>query len=309
MENKPVIWLASYPKSGNTWFRTFITALTKGNVDINNMSTDGIYSAKGYIEDTLDLEVDYLTEWEHEQFRKKAFVHMYSQGEKKRFVKIHDAFTFLTWDGEPLIPLEVSKVVIYLIRNPLDVALSFANHNGQPVQETIDKFICSSQGAMVKRSKATNQSRQLMGTWGMHAESWITQKHLPVCVLRYEDMKADPFASFAKAVETMGLSYSAEQIEKAIELTRFERLKAQEEEKGFKEKAIKSSSFFHQGKAGRWKEELTLAQIHQIMLFNEKMMRKFGYWGEAEAYLKMNSQNAGNLYNPKKISLILKHGK
>lgn len=291
MESKNVIWLASYPKSGNTWFRSFLTALMKGEVDINDMATDGIYSAKGYIEEALDLEVDDLSEEELQRFRKIAFRHQYGKEEKPHFVKIHDAFTYLPWGGETLIPLEMSRVAICLIRNPLDVALSFANHNGQGVQDTIDKYLCNPQGAMIRRYKAANQSRQLMGTWAMHVESWVAQSQLPVYVIRYEDMKAHPLETFARAVEAMGLAYTQDEIQKAVALTQFERLKAQEQEKGFKEKAIKSTSFFNQGKTGRWKTELTLPQIHKIMRFNEKMMRKFGYWEEAEAYLKTPQPN------------------
>jgi hypothetical protein len=286
MESKNVIWLASYPKSGNTWFRSFLTALMKGDVDINEMATDGIYSAKNYIEDALDLEVDDLSELELQRFRKIAFTHIHQNKEKPSFVKTHDAFTYSPWGGEPIIPTEISKVAIYLIRNPLDVALSFANHNGQEVQETIDKFICSTQGAMVKRFKAANQSKQLMGTWAMHVESWISQIDIPVCVIRYEDMEANPEGTFTRAVKAMGLDYTESEIQQAIELSRFERLKTQEKEKGFKEKAIKASSFFHQGKTGRWKEELNISQIQKITRINEKMMRKFGYFEEVEAYLK-----------------------
>lgn len=286
MDSKNVIWLASYPKSGNTWFRSFLTALLKGKVDINDMATDGIYSAKGYIEDVLDLEVDDLSEGELERFRKIAFQNLHEKAGKPSFVKIHDAFTYLPWGGDPLIPLEVSRVAIYLIRNPLDVALSFANHNGQGVQDTIDKYLCNPQGAMVKQFKAGNQTKQLLGTWTMHVDSWISQSQIPVCVLRYEDMKDKPLETFCQAVEVMGLPYTEQQIQKAVELTQFELLKAQEKEKGFKEKAIRATSFFNQGKSGRWKSELTLPQIHKIMRFNEKMMRRFGYWEEAEAYLK-----------------------
>lgn len=291
MESKQVIWLASYPKAGNTWFRSFITALLTGKADINSMATDGIFSDKSYVEETLDLEVDDLTDLELEKFRKQAFIDVHSGNEKTHFVKIHDAFTYSIWTGEPIIPTEVSKLVVYLIRNPLDIALSFANHNGQEVQETIDKFLCAEDGAMVKWNKAGTQSKQLMGTWAMHVESWITQSHIPVHVIRYEDMKSDPYATFSNAVNCMGLTYSEQQIRTAIDLSRFERLKAQEDEKGFKEKAIKASSFFHLGKVGRWKDELTLPQIKKIMNSNEKMMRKFGYFTEMDALFRIKRSN------------------
>lgn len=282
MENN-VIWLASYPKSGNTWFRSFLTALlNQGEIDINKMETDGIFSAKEYIESILDVSTDDLRPREFESFRKTAFAYKAKETKKELFVKIHDAYTYSRWDGLPLIPNSGSRVVLYLIRNPLDVVLSLANHTGLNIEDTINKYMNCEEGAFIKKGKTAQQYYQLMGTWAMHASSWLNQKDIPVHVIRYEDMKANPFKTFKEAVVQMQLAYNDEAIQKAIDACDFKKLKQQEESKGFKEKTIPSSAFFFKGESGRWKKELTKEQIRKIMTVNESMMKEYGYWEEAK---------------------------
>lgn len=286
MENN-VIWLASYPKSGNTWFRSFLTALlNQGEVDINKMETDGIFSDKGYIESILDLSTDDLRPREFESLRKTAFAYKAQLAQKELFVKIHDAYTYSRWDGLPLIPNFGSRVALYLIRNPLDVVLSLANHTGLNIDDTINKYMNCEEGAFVKKGKAGQQYYQLMGTWAMHASSWLNQKDIPVHIIRYEDMKANPFKTFKGAVAQMQLNYNDEAILNAIEACDFKKLKQQEEYKGFKEKQIPSSAFFFKGESGRWKKELTKEQIRKIMTVNESMMKRYGYWEEAINQIK-----------------------
>lgn len=286
MENK-IIWLASYPKSGNTWFRSFLTALlNQGEIDINKMETDGIFSSKEYIESILDICTDDLRPRELESFRKVAFTYKAQEIQKESFVKIHDAYTYSRWDGLPLIPASGSRVALYLVRNPLDVVLSLANHTGLNVEDTIDKYMNCEEGAFVKKGKTDQQYYQLMGTWAMHASSWMNQKDIPVHVIRYEDMKVKPFETFKIAVVQMQLPYNDESIIQAIEACDFKKLKQQEENKGFKEKALPSSAFFFKGETGRWKQELTKGQIIKIMTVNESMMKRFGYWEEVMNQIK-----------------------
>ena len=286
MENN-IIWLASYPKSGNTWFRSFLTALlNQGEIDINKMETDGIFSGKEFVESILYLCTDDLRPREFEIFRKIAFTYKAQQTTEKSFVKIHDAYTYSKWDGLPLIPAEGSLVALYIIRNPLDVVLSLANHTGLNIEETIRNFINCEEGAFIKKEKKANQYYQLMGTWAMHASSWMSQKDIPVHIIRYEDMKANAFETFKAAVVQMQLDYSDEAILKAIEASDFKKLKQQEEIKGFKEKAIPSSAFFFKGETGRWKKELTKEQVQKIMTVNESMMKQLGYWDEVINQLK-----------------------
>jgi len=277
---KQLVWLASYPKSGNTWFRLFLTALLKEKeVDLNNIESDGIFSSKSFIEDVLSIDTDYLSRQQIESFQRIAFSHLSKTSKKRLFIKIHDAFTFSEVDGLPLIPEEPTQLAIYLIRNPLDVALSLANHIGKSTEIAIERYINNQSGGFGNlKNSSNNQFYQPLGTWSMHVESWLNKTSFPVHFIRYEDMKEKPFESFKAAIQAIGLEFSDEQIQFAIEETQFEKLKIKEQENGFKEKIIPSSNFFFKGQVGRWKEELNKEQIEKIRKINEPMMRRFGYW-------------------------------
>lgn len=275
-----IIWLASYPKSGNTWFRAFLTALlTEKELDINKMGTDGIFSDKGIFESTLDLNADDIPFLQIDQMRKLLYGYLAMTSEKNLYIKIHDAYTFSDLDGSEIIPSAPTKLAIYIIRNPLDVSLSLANHVDKSIQKTIDKFICKVEGSFgVKKVNSIAQFYQPLGTWNQHVESWLKCPGFPVHFIKYEDMKDNPFETFKSALEVIGLHYTDEQIQHAINQSTFEKLKNKELESGFKERFNLKSTFFNQGKVGRWKTELTEEQIEQIREANEPMMREFGYW-------------------------------
>lgn len=278
--NPQIVWLASYPKSGNTWFRSFISVLQKNkDFSINKIQTDGIFSDKAILEINLDIDSDYLSLSEIEEYKRTAFSYISENGKKIYYFKIHDAFTFSEMDGLPLIPIEPSKVAIYIVRNPFDVALSLANHNNSDIDRTIDDYLINENGFFGKKSNSGGiQFFQLLSTWSMHVESWLKYPTFPVHFIRYEDMKNQPFETFKGAVNAIGLDVTDDQIQEAIEATTFEKLKKQESESGFKEKLIHETSFFFKGETGRWKNELTQQQIYKIREANEPMMRHFGYW-------------------------------
>jgi hypothetical protein len=277
---KNIIWLASYPKSGNTWFRMFLSALFHDKeLDINHLNTDGIFSSKHFVETTLDVDADLLIGRQIEVFQRQTFEYLSATAKKTMFVKIHDAFTFSETDGLPLIPEEATKMAVCFVRNPLDVTLSLANHTGKNIEQTIKKFITNPVGAFGGRTNAPySQFQQPLGTWSMHVESWLTKPTFPVHFVRYEDMKARPFETFKAATTAMELGVTDDQIKRAIAETEFEKLKQKEVEKGFHEKQLPKASFFHKGEVGRWKKELTTEQIEKIRAVNEPMMKHFNYW-------------------------------
>jgi hypothetical protein len=280
MEKRNIIWLASYPKSGNTWFRAFLTALMTGkDVDINRLNTGGIYSGRNWIETELDLDIDHLTQEEIEWYQRIGIKSAGDKFEGPTFLKIHDAYTYFPTSGEPRIYSGNTCMAVYLVRNPLDVTLSFANHNGSSVDKILEKFMLNPQAAFLKKNSCfTKQLYQPLGLWTEHVESWKKVEAYPVYFIRYEDMKAAPVDTFYGAVEAMKLNYTREDVAIALDRVAFEKLKKKEEEAGFREKVLPKGVFFHKGEVGRWKSELTAEQVAKIREYNEPMMREFGYW-------------------------------
>ena len=277
---KKIIWLASYPKSGNTWFRAFLTALLNdGELDINEMKTDGIFSSRLIFENLTDIDSTELYDDEVKNMLPYVF-HDLSSGylREQLFIKIHDAYTLNT-NKLPIVPTEPTLCAVYFIRNPLDIAASLANHNGSTIDEAIT-LMNNPKGDLASQKgnfNVNSQFRQLMLSWSGHVESWTNSLPFPVLVLRYEDMKAETLSTFTKAVEFIGITAHREQIEYAIKASQFEQLQQKEQEKGFAEKSIRSKYFFRKGQTGGWKNELTEEQALLILANHKNTMEYYGY--------------------------------
>jgi hypothetical protein len=271
---KKVIWLASYMKSGNTWFRAFITALlNEGELDINEMKTDGIFSSRQIFDHLTDVDSAELYDEEATNMMSGVYCDLSRSYTRDRlFIKIHDAYTFNS-NNAPVVPEAPTICALYFIRNPLDIAASFASHNGT----SIDKTIALMNNSTAKSAGTANQLPQLALSWSRHVRSWTDGLPFPVMVLRYEDMLIDTVATFTRAVNFMGMAFKPDQIKTALEACRFEKLQQKEQEKGFSEKNIPNQQFFRKGQAGGWKNELTTAQAQLIIDNHKTVMEKYGY--------------------------------
>ncbi len=277
-----IIWLASYPKSGNTWLRTFLTNLwgkQEEPADINQLDDRPIASSRYLFDEAMGIEASDLTATEIELYRPAVYEHMTTTSEQTLFMKTHDAYTY-NQAGRPLLSRSATQGVIYLIRNPLDVAISYAHHSAITLDEAITWMGTAKQCLCRSRHGISNQLRQRLLTWSEHVVSWIDEPNLPLQVVRYEDMVADPVATFTAIVRFAGLPDDPQQIERAIAFSRFEVLQSQEYQRGFGEKPLGMQSFFRRGQPGEWRERLNPAQVQQIIHDHGPVMRRFGYLDE-----------------------------
>ena len=276
---KNIIWLASYPKSGNTWFRIFLSNLLDDKedpVDINKItSTHGIASARHIFDEITGIEASDLSHDEADLLRPGLYKIISDEAKETLIIKVHDAYTFLP-DKSPLFPPSATKGVIYIIRNPLDVAVSYANHNSCTVQKSIEMIGDRNHGLCTKNKRLVNQLRQKMGNWSNHVLSWTEATDHKVHVMRYEDMKQSPFETFSSAIKFADLDFGRKAVVEAIKKSSFEELQKQEKDKGFKEKAADSPSFFRKGEIGSWGEQLTPEQAQQIIKDHGVVMKQFG---------------------------------
>jgi len=176
-----------------------------------------------------------------------------------------------------MFPAEVSIGAIYIVRNPLDVAVSFAHHNNEAVDMTIEKMADNNYVLADNTHTIKQQVRQKLLTWSGHVHSWLQQKEIPVLMVRYEDMIAEPLNTFRKVVEFSGLSFTDEKISLALGKSSFDKLKTIEDKNGFREKSMLAKSFFRKGKAGSWRESLTPEQAQRIIADHREVMEQLGY--------------------------------
>ena len=271
-----LVWLASYPKSGNTWLRAFLHNLMRNPnepYDINRLTDFTLSDAQMRWYQLFDPRPGpEISKEEVAALRPRVHEAMTRAHPDTIFVKTHNA---LVEDrGVPLITMEYTAGAIYVIRNPLDVAISSADHYGV----TIDKAI----NAMATPGhQSENQERfcyERYGSWSEHVMSWTHRPTPGLHVIRYEDMLSSPHRTFGGVTNFLGLKTTRDRLDKAINLSSFKVLREQEKRQGFRERTASSQWFFREGKAGQWRKTLTAQQIEKITTVHHEQMARFGYW-------------------------------
>jgi len=285
-----IVWLASYPKSGNTWFRILIANLSSTDgisADINNLPEDvRIASGRALFDNQTLLDSGLLTHEEIDSLRPGVYGAIARStaddfGERalsalsdRHFIKIHDAYTS-TSQGESL--FGAARAAIVITRDPRDVAISFAHHLDFSIDQAI-ALMCDANGRVSLKSKGqAGQLRQRLLSWSAHVESWLDQVEVPVHLVRYEDMIDDAAECFRKAMEFIGYPITNEAADRSAKLASFSSLQAQEQEKGFAERVSKDSPFFREGRAGGWQTILSKEQTERIEQAHFKVMDRLGY--------------------------------
>jgi hypothetical protein len=272
-------FLASYPKSGNTWCRVFLANYignTEEPVRLDELSgTTGIASERSLVERWTGVESSLLTEGEIADLKKEGLLLMNRKLKEWGMIKVHDAFPL---QGEPdWFPEDAVAGVVYIVRNPLDVTKSLADHIGVSVDEAVRRLNDDNFALSETRNHLNLQFRQLLHSWSGHVESWLDGYKGQLCRIRYEDMQTEPVATFGKIVRALGYEYDEMRLKKAIRNSDFKVLKKDEEEHGFKERSRHSQSFFREGRAGAWRKHLSDRNVRDIVNRHRVLMTRLGY--------------------------------
>jgi hypothetical protein len=280
---KNLLWLASYPKSGNTWMRIFLANLQKEADEPMDINALGDYWANNreLFNNFSGLESSLLTDDETLHIRYQIYEHLDEVTEKLTILKTHAPYLRNT-NGERLFPKSVSLGVIYLIRDPLDIAISMANHNSSTLDEAIT--LMADETYALFANKGYSSQKQLfepVSSWGENVLSWVEECEFPLLIIRYEDLVFQSFESFSRAAHFAGLSDDPNRIKHSIDNSSFDVLQKQEQANGFREKPkTMGDFFFRKGKVGAWREELSPAQVERIIHDQGEVMRRFGYLTE-----------------------------
>jgi hypothetical protein len=270
-----ILWLASYPKSGNTWLRAFIHNLMRNPatpVDINDMNT--LTTGDSLVQWYRHLDPRPPLAWSREdvaKMRRGAQLAMVASKPDTVIVKTHNAL--LAPHGMPIIQMDLTAGAIYVVRNPLDLVISMADHYGVDIDKAIEVLNDPNNGGLADGSIVF----EIHSSWSAHVKSWTQKPHPGLLVVRYEDMLAKPLHTFGGITRFMGLKTPRERLDRAIELSSFKNLRQQEEAKGFREKSERGTKFFRVGQAGQWRKVLTPAQIDRLVENHREQMQRFGY--------------------------------
>lgn len=276
---KGIVWLASYPKSGNTWVRAFLYALyhaIRGDlpdeIDVNKMND---FTAN---DRNVELFRKYLSgppetadPGEIAAARPRVQSDIVGAANGTVLLKTHNALG--SDHGYPMINLDVSAGAVYVVRDPLDVAISFSHFRNEAIDTIIADMATPGFGIRTNRETVS----YTMDTWSNHVLSWTERPNPVVHVVRYEDLLAQPVAAFGAIARHVLMDPTPEQLGQAIDLASFDRLQKAEASTGFQEKPATAGQFFRAGRAGQWREILSADQVRRIVADHRDQMRRFGY--------------------------------
>jgi aryl sulfotransferase len=273
-----IVWLASYPKSGNTWLRVLLTNYLSDAsepADINKLSGGPIAGARRSFDEWAGVEASALDANVVDRLRPEVYRRLARDADETLFVKVHDAWTRAD-SGEPMFPADVTLGVVYIIRNPLDLAASCAHHWGTSITAAVET-LCDGGGSPT-RCNLTGQLRQRLGSWGEHVRSWVDDSGTALHVVRYEDLSIEPCGFFGGVVKFCGLDYDEDLVKKAVAFSSFGELQRQEASSGFQERSPAApGGFFRRGETGSWRDELPGDLAERLMAAHHETMRRFGY--------------------------------
>ena len=276
---KGIIWLASYPRSGNTWTRNFLYNLLsivdgrdRGGHDINRLSDTSVWDIAGVrFERVLGKPLVAATRPEIARARPDVQKRIADGANGPVLVKTHNALVLDR--GVPTINMGVTAGAVYIVRNPLDVVISYAHHFSTELDEAIR--LMGLQGAETDHGESA--AYEVYGSWSENVMSWTHKPHKSILLLCYEDMLARPRETFRKLADHLLIVATDAQIDMAIQRSDFKIAQAQEKEKGFRERPTQSKAFFREGRADQWREALTAPQIARLIADHREQMLRFSY--------------------------------
>lgn len=277
--SRGIVWIASYPRSGNTWTRHFLNNLLsvvegRGDepADINAIDERTIWDIPARrFEEVLGKGLKTAMRAEIAAARAEVQRRIAEAADGAALVKTHNAL--LLDRGHPTINFKVTAGALYIVRDPRDVAISFAHHFGI----NIDTAITRMGQPGVETDVNEGVAYEVYGSWSEHVESWTRNPHRAILVVRYEDMLREPERTFAAIARHLQIAASPEQVRRAIELSAFAEAQRQEAAHGYRERPKESKVFFRTGRAGQWRETLTREQVDRIFADHSEQMARYGY--------------------------------
>ena len=277
-----IFWLASYPKSGNTWIRMFLRSYflssdqkfslnEKGNLnfEVSNFPTPELLkNAKIDHLDFKNIAKNWIT-----------LQDIINLNGKLNFLKTHNGNYNL--GNYPFTNSDNTIGGIYIVRDPRDVVLSYANHIGVNNEESTSILtgVEAFEEEYFDESAKVKYRKTLMGSWSMNYLSWKRYKGRKIHLMKYENLVENPKKNFFKMLEYINsivqINIDQDKITKAVEQTAFNNLQNLEEKEGFTEAGM--GKFFRKGKVGEWKEKLDLKLVEKIENNFRKEMKELNY--------------------------------
>ena len=280
-----IIWLASYPKSGNTWLRFFILSLifgNKGEINLDQLKNIEQFPSKSQFTN-MGINLKDLREISKNWINVQKKI---NSNKKLRFYKTHN--TLCQIDNNSFTDQNNTIGAIYIVRDPRNVITSVKNHFNFDSYKEAKEFMFDEK-RVIFLSKSKDQTDhplpQIIGSWQTHYKLWKNMNK-NFLLVKYENLIKHPKEEFKKVADYLGkifkTNFSNQQIEKAILLSSFDKMQKMEEKKGFIEsvenkKTGEKNKFFYLGPKNDWTKILDKEIVDEISSRFEPEMKELGY--------------------------------
>ncbi len=277
-----IIWIASYPKSGNTWVRSFLSAYyfcEKGIFDIENLKLIEDYPNKQFFKEQVK-EGEIHKHWDESQKR-------ILDEKKVKFLKTHNSL--IKAFGNHFTQPKYSLGVIHIIRDPRNIITSVKNHHDFKTYDEALKFMQNDNAILNDYKHLKNFAKTaIINSWRINYQSWMQNNYYRRFTIKYEEMIENPkqifrdLIVFINAVCRINDKVDVEKLNNAIETTSFKNLQNIEEQGKFSESVYslndnRKIKFFYQGPGNDWRKNLDKAMKKKMNEYYKEDLIKLGY--------------------------------
>ena len=262
-----IIWLASYPKSGNTWVRSLLSAYyysKNGNFNFELLKNIDVYPQQKYFDVKIDKPGEINSYWDISQEK-------IISKKKIKILKTHNSL--LELNGKNFTKPQYTLGIIYIVRDPRNVITSLKNHYDLDYEQSLDFMLNEKKYIYDIREKNDYADFHFLSSWSNHYKSWINNNLFKKMVIKYEDLENDTFKTLKNLIIYINSLFQVnEKIDKikinnCIKTTNFEILKNKEKKEGFSEnvyskKKNKKIDFFNLGPKNKW-EKVVPKEFHE----------------------------------------------
>ena len=280
-----IIWIASYPKSGNTYIRSFLASYyfsKDGKFDFDQLLKIHQFPNMKFSKFKSNNKEEASRNWLYNQnsfFDKKNL----------NLVKTHNCL--YPFKGNKFTTKQQTLGAIYIIRDPRNVITSLTHHYSLEYSEAFKHMIDENSSLLEKSHELDHTNFTYLNSWANHYKSWKNNSNFEVLFIKYEDFETNKEETFKKVIlfinklTNRGHKIDEKKFVNSIKSTNFTNLKNKELNEGFEEsvfskKTGKKINFFNLGFNNRWQKLLPTDIKEKIFLYYNNELKELNYLDE-----------------------------